>query len=406
MRTAYFDCFSGISGNMIIGAYLDAGMPLEYLRRELSSLEIGDEYQLVTRTVSKQGIKATYFDVELTHPHNHSKQHNHHGHRNLREINRIISGSSVAPQVKELALAIFKRLGQAEAKVHNCSLEEIHFHEVGAVDAIIDIVGAALGYFYFGLERVCASPVHVGSGTVKCAHGIMPVPAPATAELLQGVPIFSSEIKGELTTPTGAAVLTALSTQFGPLPLFTPEKVGYGAGSWDLSIPNVVRLYLGNEKNDSCQDNTALIIEANLDDMSPELYSHLMDKLFGAGAADVYLTPIIMKKTRPGVLLSVISTLADHQPLLDIIFRESTTLGLRMYPVSRQILNRSILTVETKAGTVRVKAGLKDQAIINLAPEYEDCLRLAKESGIPLKDIYQEALAQAQQRRLESALQK
>lgn len=398
MKIAYFDCFSGLSGNMIIGAFLDAGLPLELLRQELAHLHLEDEYQLVTKTVNKLGIRATYFDVELTSPHHHHMQgHHHHSQqRNLTQIRSIITKSGLSANVKDLALRIFTRLGQAEAKVHNCTLEEIHFHEVGAVDAIIDIVGAAVGYFYLGIDTVKASPLHVGSGTVQCAHGLMPIPAPATAELLQGIPIYSGEIKGELVTPTGAAIITTLCTQFGPLPHLTPEKLAYGAGTWDLAIPNVVRLYLGKENEGTYEQDTSLMIEATIDDMNPELYSYLMEKLLQASAADVFLTPIIMKKNRPGILLSVTSNLTIHQPLLDIIFSESTTLGIRMYPVSRQKLEKSFISVETSNGAVRVKIGKLGAVIKNLAPEYDDCRTLAEQSGIPLKVIYQEALSQAQ----------
>ena len=252
MKIAYFDCFSGISGNMIIGAFLDAGLPLDILHQELSHLNLEEEYQLITKTVMKLGIKATYFNVELTHHHHHhdhGEHKHHHAHRNLQQINSIITDSALDQKIKDLALQIFARLGQAEAKVHNCALEEIHFHEVGAIDAIIDIVGAAIGYYYLGIEKVYASPLHVGSGTVKCAHGIMPIPAPATAEILHGIPIYSSDIKGELVTPTGAAIIASICTQFGPLPQITPGQIAYGAGTWDLPIANAVRLIIGEEKD-------------------------------------------------------------------------------------------------------------------------------------------------------------
>lgn len=395
MKIAYFDCFSGISGNMIIGAFLDAGLPLEILRQELSHLHLEDEYQLVTKIVTKLGIKATYFNVELSHHHHHGEHHHHHVQRNLHDINSIITSSALKPAIKDLALQIFNRLGQAEAKVHNCALEEIHFHEVGAVDAIIDIVGAAIGYCYLGIEKVYASPLHVGSGTVKCAHGIMPIPAPATAELLQGIPIYSSEVKGELVTPTGAAIIATICTHFGPLPQITSERLAYGAGTWDLPIPNAVRLFLGEEEENQSEVDTAIMIEANIDDMNPEIYPYLMDKLFQAGAVDVFLTPIIMKKNRPGILLSVTSNLPNHQPLIDIIFAESTTLGIRMYPVSREKLEKTFLDVETSVGTVKVKMGKQGTVIKNFAPEYEDCRALAEKSKIPLKYIYQEAIINA-----------
>ena len=250
MKTAYFDCFSGISGNMIIGAFLDAGLPLEYLQNELAKLTISDVYELVTEPVQKLGIGACHFDVRLPHHAHHGHDdHDHHHHRNLQDIVKLVEQSVLAPEVKDLSLQIFTRLGEAEAKVHNCSVAEVHFHEVGAVDALIDIVGAAVGCHYFGIERICASSLHVGSGLVKCSHGFLPIPAPATAELLKGVPFYSTEIKGELVTPTGAAIITTLASEFGPIPPLRVDAIGYGAGTWDLTIPNVVRLYLGNTQD-------------------------------------------------------------------------------------------------------------------------------------------------------------
>lgn len=396
MKTAYLDCFSGISGNMTVGAFLDAGMPLEYLQKELAKLPIRDHYQLIYKRVNKQGISAAYFDVDLHHHHHHEENHGqHHHHRGLREIIALINDSSLPDKVKDLAGKIFTRLGNAEAAVHNCSLEEIHFHEVGAVDAIIDIVGAALGIYYLGIEKVYASHLHVGSGTVRCAHGIMPIPAPATAELLKGAPIYATEIKGELVTPTGAAIISTLADGFGPLPPLKVDTIAYGAGSWDLSIPNVVRLYLGTAQDSFFDYDTSTIIEATIDDMNPEFYAHLIDRLFLAGAVDAYMTPIYMKKNRPGVLLSVTSNLTDHQPVLDVIFAESTTIGVRMHRVQRQKLHKSFVTVEVSGETVRVKVARAGDTILNIAPEFEDCRLLAQQTKRPLKEIYQEAMSAA-----------
>lgn len=405
MKIAYFDCFSGISGNMILGAFLDAGLPLDYLKNELNKLNLPDSYKFVTERVQKKGISAYYFDVDLSHHHHHnnhthessapvnSPNHNSqpHQHRGLQEIVKIIEESSLAPKIKDLALRIFNELGQAEAKVHNCSVRDIHFHEVGAVDAIIDIVGAAIAFDYFKIEKVLASPLHVGKGTVKCAHGLMPVPAPATAELLKGAAIYSTDIQGELVTPTGAAIITTLTNEFVTLPPLQIETVSYGAGTWDLDIPNVLRLYLGNEGSNG-DWGECTIIETNIDDMNPEFYGHLLDKLFQAGAADAYLTPIYMKKNRPAALLTVICSSSSHQPFLDIIFAETTTLGIRMHKAQRCMLHRDIVSVETPYGSVRLKVGRQEGEITNIAPEYEDCRKLAEESGQPLKDIYQEAL--------------
>lgn len=390
MKTAYFDCFSGISGNMIIGAFLSAGVPFDYLKRELSKLPIDNEYELVTKSVTKQGIGACFFDVTLCA--NHSPHSRH-----LHDIQELIEQSTLDGEVKKLSLKIFQRLGLAEATVHGCSLNEVHFHEVGGVDAIIDIVGAAICYHYLNIDQVFASPLHVGCGMVKCAHGMMPVPAPATALLLKGVPIYSTEVKGELVTPTGAAILTSLTDKFGSLPLLAPDIIGYGAGTWDLPIPNLVRLYLGQETGSVLKKEQATILEATIDDMNPEFYPFLMDKLFQAGAADVFLTPIQMKKNRPGILVTITSPLVNHQPILDVLFAESTTLGIRTHPVERYMLTRTFHTVETRLGAVRVKAGENSAGILNITPEYEDCRLLAEKTGIPLKDIYLEAQTQGYQ---------
>lgn len=389
MKTAYFDCFSGISGNMIIGAMLDAGLPPDYLRRELAGLSLGP-YELIMQRVDKLGLSAFYFDVNVSH-------HEHRSHRNLSDILTLLEQSALAPTVKKTAERIFTRLAQAEAKIHNCRPDEVHFHEVGALDAIIDITGAALGLAYFGIEKVIVSPLHVGSGTIRCAHGVMPIPAPATAELLRGLPIYSTEIKGELVTPTGAAVISALADQSGALPPFASEAVGYGAGSWDLPIPNVLRLYIGEQtayvQETGYDTDTSLIIESTIDDMNPQFYPYLMEKLFSAGAADVFFTPIIMKKNRPGILLSVTGSENNRETLLNIIFSESSTIGVRMYPVFRRKLNRSFATVETSSGPVKIKICASGDKIKNIAPEWEDCRKLAYATGRPLKEIYLEAQA-------------
>lgn len=382
MKAAYFDCYAGISGNMVIGAMLDAGLPLELLREEWAKLPLG-AYELKYERVNKLGIGACYFDVKLPAA--------EHPHRRLSDILTLIKGSTLKPKVQDLSVRIFTRLAQAEAKVHNCDINEVHFHEVGAVDAIIDITGAALGIDFFNIEKVFASPLHVGSGTVKCDHGIMPIPAPATAELLRGLPFYSTEIKGELVTPTGAAIISTLAPEFVPLPTLTAEIIGYGAGTWDLAISNTLRFYTGETDSQSYETDTSLMIEANIDDMNPQNYSYLMEKLLQAGAADVYFTPIFMKKNRPGILLTVTGKEDNRQALLEIIFSESTTIGVRMYPVRRQKLNRVFITVTTTSGPVQVKVSSTGEAIKNIAPEWEDCCRLARATGRPLKEIYLEA---------------
>lgn len=402
MRNAYFDCFSGISGNMVIGAFLDAGMPLEVLKEALNKLHFDDDYELILKRVNKLGISASYFNVHLPHHHEHNHDHkghyHHHEHRNLHDITKIIDNSTLDEPVKKLSLKIFNRLGQAEAKVHNCSVEEIHFHEVGAVDAIIDIVGSALGINYFGINKVYSSPLHVGKGMVKCAHGLMPIPAPATAELLRNAKIYSADVEKELATPTGAAIITTLTDEFLPLPAFTPETISYGAGTWDLPIPNVLRLFLGKCEHKAWERDTATIIETTIDDMNPEFYGYVMDKLFRAGAADVYMTPIYMKKNRPGILLTVVCTTTDYKPLLDIIFSQTTTLGVRIQYAERQKLLRAVEKIETPYGPISLKIGKEGDVIKNIAPEWEECRKIAQESGIPVKKIFMSALINGTQK--------
>jgi uncharacterized protein (TIGR00299 family) protein len=303
----------------------------------------------------------------------------------------------LSQKVKELSLKILTRLGEAEAKVHQCNLEDVHFHEVGAVDTIVDIVGASFCVDYLGIEKVYSSPIHTGSGMVNCAHGRMPIPAPATAELLKGASFYSTDIQGELLTPTGAAIITSLTQEFGPQPTLEVEIISYGAGSWDLEIPNVLRLFIGHTSEVTFDTDASTVIETTIDDMNPELYGYIMDKLFQAGAMEVFLTPVYMKKNRPGTLLTVISTLPDQQPLLDIIINESSTLGVRMHQEKRYKLKRESHTLLTPYGSVRIKLGSHGNQIKNIAPEYEDCRQLAEKSGLPIKQVYQEALSLAMQ---------
>lgn len=401
MKTAYFDCFSGISGNMVIGAFLDAGVPLEKLVQELKKIPMDDEYEFITERVSKLGIGAYHFDVKLPHHHNHHSDqqhhqhghnHGHHHHRNFKDIALLLEQSSLSSSVKDLALHTFKRLGLAEAKVHQCSLEDVHFHEVGAVDTIIDIVGAAFCLDYLGIEKVISSPLHVGSGMVNCAHGLMPIPAPATAELLKGAAFYSSDIRGELVTPTGAAIITTLAQEFVPLPPLQMDTVAYGAGTMDLEIPNILRLFIGDLKKNSYDTDKSTVIETNIDDMNPEICTHLMEKLFKAGAVDVFFTPIYMKKNRPGMLISVISNLPDPQPLIDIVLTETSTLGVRTYQAKRYKLKKAMETLDTIYGPVRIKSGYAGSERKNIAPEFEDCRVIAEKTGKPLKNIYQEII--------------
>ncbi|WP_425061346.1 nickel pincer cofactor biosynthesis protein LarC [Sporomusa carbonis] len=394
MNALYLDCFAGISGNMLLGALLDAGVPEELLRAELAKLPVHG-YELTISRVDKGGISAVYLDVRV--------DESEHHHRNLGDIITIIDNSTLKPTVKETSKRIFARLAQAEAKVHGMTVDEIHFHEVGAVDSIVDIVGAAWALDYLGVEHIYASRLHVGSGFVKCCHGLIPVPAPATAELLCGIPHYQGEIAKELVTPTGAAVLATLGSGFGLMPdNFTSRKIGYGAGTWDLEIPNVLRLYLGELTVAAGQEGLAhqpdeqyVVVEANIDDQNPELYSYVMDKLFAAGALDVWLTPIVMKKSRPATKLSAIITKEYEAKATEIILTETTSIGMRFYPVTRAMANRELIVVGLPWGDVKVKISSYRGKICNVAPEYEDCRKIAEEAGLPLKVVQHLALKEA-----------
>lgn len=382
MRGIYLDCFSGISGNMMIGALLDAGLPIDHLRAELNKLPI-KSYNLIDKEVVKKGIKARYFNVEARQWFQPS--------RNLQDINKIIDESGLSDPIQTRSKAIFKRLAAAEAKVHGVPETKIHFHEVGAVDSIIDIVGTVIGLEYLGVERIFSSELHVGSGFVKCAHGLMPVPAPATAELLKNIPFYSDKIKGELVTPTGAALVACLSETYGPLPkAFRVEQVAYGAGSMDLDIPNVLRLYSGKLENSAAVGgNPAKIIETNIDDMNPQLYGYITEKLLEQGVSDVYLTPVIMKKGRPGTKLTVMVAEKQVSDIVRVVLSETTSLGVRIHDCNGFHLEREFETVNTPWGNVKVKVGKLDGRTVNVAPEYEDCKRLANKENVSIKTIYQ-----------------
>jgi pyridinium-3,5-bisthiocarboxylic acid mononucleotide nickel chelatase len=382
MRILYFDCFSGISGNMVLGAFLDLGIDAAWLQAELSRLPLHGYHVDIAR-VTKRGIAAHHVDVRIPHEHHH---------RHLADIRCIINNAPLPEQVKTLAQTIFVELAAAEAKVHNCDINDIHFHEVGAVDAIIDIVGAALCVEKLNIDKVYSSPLHVGSGTVRCAHGVMPVPAPATAELLIGMPIYSTDIQGELVTPTGAAILKALEPAFGALPVYTPLATGYGAGSKELAISNVLRVILGETSALPIDIDLLDVLECNIDNLNPEIYDYVMDKLFAAGALDVTLSPLLMKKNRPGTLLKVLCSPEHTSTMQQIIFTETTSLGIRVYTVKRPKLERQHITVSTPHGSVRLKISGSQGRIYTVAPEHEDCKNLALESGLPLKSVYDAAL--------------
>ncbi len=388
MKAIYLDCFSGISGNMFIGALLDAGLPLAYLEYGLKKLPVAN-YKLQVERAAKCGVSACHFDVKVRQWFQPS--------RNLNDIVTIIDDSELSDRVKNGAKKAFSRLAEAEAKVHGSTLDQVHFHEVGAVDAIVDVVGTMLGLEYFGIERVYASSLHVGSGFVKCSHGRMPVPAPATAELLKGVPFYSTEIKGELVTPTGAALATTLAESFGRMPpSFRAETIAYGAGTMDLEIANVLRVYVGEISQGPSGDHENLaVLETNIDDMNPQIYGYVMDKLLENGAMDVYYTPIMMKKNRPAVKTTVIATRDKIDAIARILFKETSTIGVRILPCDNIHLSRQIITVETEWGPVRVKLAKKDDQVLNIAPEYEDCRQIAEKYGVPLKNVQQQAAGRA-----------
>jgi uncharacterized protein (TIGR00299 family) protein len=385
MKLAYFDCFSGISGDMTLGALVDAGCAVEHLRDELRGVEVPG-WELTAEKVWKNGMAATYVKV---------KTEDQQKHRSLSAILEILQKSPLVPQVRDRAAAIFKKLGEAEVRVHDVPLEKIHFHEVGAVDAIVDIVGACVGFHALGIEQFACSALNVGGGTAKMAHGVLPVPAPATANLLQGKPTYSNGVQKELVTPTGAAIVATLCDTFGPQPPMSVSSIGYGAGTADLEDqPNVVRIMIGEaaEKTVTGFDEEIAVIEANLDDMNPQIYGYFLERALAAGALDVYTTPVQMKKNRPGTLLTVLCKPQETNALISLIFAETTTFGARTYRAQRRTLPRDFVCVATAFGDVRIKISRVNGRILHVAPEYDDCRRLAVEKNVPLQRVISEAL--------------
>jgi pyridinium-3,5-bisthiocarboxylic acid mononucleotide nickel chelatase len=408
-RTLYLDCFAGASGDMLVGAMLDSGLDFELLRSALLKLGV-EGYELSLGRVDRSGISAAKFDVHLTgepqqHGHHHNHDHSHgehsHGHgrqshhRSLSEIKGIISSSNLSEPVKQRAQAIFQRIGEAEAKIHDVPIETVHFHEVGAIDSIVDIVGACVAFDALKIERIISSPLHVGSGTFQCAHGTYPVPGPATAELLKGVPIYSKDVEGELVTPTGAAIISTLAEGYGSMPMMKIENIGYGAGTRDYpKFPNALRAIIGELEEDADRTPGAVtIIEANIDDLNAQVFGYLMEKALAAGALDIFYTPVQMKKNRPGVLLTLLCTPPDRERMCDLIFRETTTLGVRYRNEQREILTREFVNVETEYGPIRVKVSrARDGRVMNASPEFEDCRVAAEKSGVGLRDAQTAAL--------------
>ncbi|MFC2171624.1 nickel pincer cofactor biosynthesis protein LarC [Acidobacteriota bacterium] len=386
MVTCYFDCSAGISGDMILGAAIDLGVERDRLIEKLKSLGLSG-WELDVRDVMRSGMRACKATVRLTQEHRE--------HRGLSDIMTIVNSGALSCGTKERAASIFKRLVGVEAGIHGIAEDQVHLHEVGAIDAIVDVVGAMIAFDELGIERFCASALRLGHGRVKAAHGELPVPAPATLELLAGKPVFGGEHEGEFTTPTGAAIVTTLCESFGPLPPLKPIRIGYGAGNRDpQGLPNVLRLILGEEvaESSSAALETVDLIEATLDDMNPELYGHLYETLFEAGALEVYLCPVQMKKNRPGTLLAVLVRPDDADLVRTKIFEETTTLGVRYKRMEREILERREIGIKTVYGEIRIKEGLKDGNVINFAPEYEDCRRAAQDHGAPLKAVYAAAI--------------
>ena len=384
MRLAYFDTCSGASGDMVVGSLIDAGLAVDLLQAELAKLDLGG-YAVTAERVQKNGLAAVQFNVEV-------EGHGHHHHRGLSDILALIAASSLAAAVKENASRVFTRLGEAEAAVHGVSTDDVHFHEVGAVDSIVDIVGAAIGLEALGVKRIVSGPLRFGTGTVQAAHGTLPVPAPATVRLAEGFHVEHTVVEGELTTPTGAAILTALADAFGPPPAMTLAQVGIGAGRRDHpDRANVLRVLIGEPAVTAA--DRVVVLEANIDDAPAEIIGHAAERLFEAGALDVFTVPVQMKKSRPGTLLSVIARPADREKLEHIIFRETTTLGIRRREEDRSTLERRTVEVQVHGATLRVKLGLLGGDVINIAPEYEDCAHLARERDLPLCEVYAAARA-------------
>lgn len=427
MKAIYLDTFAGISGNMLLGALLDAGYPLEALRSELQKLNFGD-YELIYKKVNKLGIEATYFNVllpeehehlhdheheheyhheEHEHSHQHEHEHHHHEennhihahthvHRNLQDIMEIINASALSVSIKSAAEKVFRAIAEAEAKVHGKTVEEVHFHEVGAIDTIIDVVGCLLGLEYLQIEKIFVGTVTTGFGFVQCAHGLMPVPTPATAELLQKLPQRQGQVAKEMTTPTGAALLKVLAEYSEGLPQgWTGDYIAYGAGTRDVDIPNVLRMYVGKTE---LQKETVVEAACNLDDVSGEIVGYTAERLLAAGALDVWTEQIIMKKGRPACKLMLLCEKSKLNSLMAIVFAETGTLGVRYHEVHRSVLERGFVQVDTAYGTVRIKYGKNNDAISSLAPEYEDCKQAADEQQVSLKAVYEAARKAAEEK--------
>lgn len=381
MKVLYYDCFCGISGDMNLGALIDLGIDQNYLINEIRKLNLDSQYEIKIEKALKNGIGGTQVEVILKH-------HEHH-HRNINDIKNIINNSTLKDSIKTFSINIFMKVAEAEALVHNKPLDEVHFHEVGAIDSIIDIVGAAICLDYLKVDKILASSVQLGGGFVKCAHGIIPIPAPATIEILKNIPIKTGIVEFETTTPTGAAILAANVDEFIDKVNFSVEKIGYGIGHRDLEIPNVLRVYLGKEEVNEEVDEQ-YIIETNIDDMNPELYEFIEERLFACGALDVYKTSIVMKKGRMATKLTILTNLKSERSILEVIFKETTSIGLRKYKVDKIMLNREIVDIDTKYGKVRVKKSYYHDEFVKYKAEYEDCKKIAIQNNVTILEVYKE----------------
>ena len=411
----YLDCFSGVAGDMMLAALIDAGLPVDTLRQALGSL--GVNHRIDVSRVMRAGIGATYFNVSSgqgdrhahhhdrehaqEHGHGHSHNHGHgheshsHEHRSLADINALIGQSALSQTGKARAIALFRRLGEAEAAIHQIPVEKVHLHEVGALDSIIDIVGAVFALEWLGIDDIVSSPLNLGSGSVQIEHGTFPVPAPATLRLLAGVPVYSTGLAAELVTPTGALLISDYARNYGPMPPMTVDRVGYGAGTKDFgSVPNVLRVVIGErtESASTSTDDSVIEIACEIDDMNPQLFGPVTEQLLETGALDVYLTPVQMKKGRPGTLLTVLTSRSKQSQVTEILFRETTTIGIRFHAVQRETLERRWDEVSLDGGVVRIKVAVRGGNVLNAAPEFDDCVRVAAATGQPVKAVQAAAL--------------
>ncbi len=382
MRIGYLDCFSGVSGDMLLGAFVACGLELSKVEREVGKLDLG-EIRWRQEQVKRGMLMGTRILIESP-PQQPSRKY--------RDIVERIQAAPLSPYVQQQSLTIFRRLGEVEAALHGWTLDQVHFHEVGAVDSIADIVGSCVAVELLGIEQLVCSPLNLGGGTVKCDHGTLPVPAPAALAMLKGVPVYSTGVAAELVTPTGAAVVSSLAASFGPFPAMTVESAGYGAGARDLpETPNLLRISIGEAAPAETGEEKLFMLEANMDDMNPQVFNFFTERALAAGALDVFFTPVQMKKNRPGVLLSVLCRPAQREKLMEMFFQETTTIGVRGYEVFRRALERESVPVQTSYGEVRIKVARRNGQVLNFSPEFEDCRRLAAENKVPLKKVLEEA---------------